>query len=120
VDPNDGTESFLAGARGPAVSIGLVRACVPVLGVVFSYAYPDGGGDLLAWAEGEGPITRNGAAVAPSLAEAALTPGSVVFVSQSADERAAENLACVAPARYLALPSIAYRLALTAAGEGVA
>src|SRR5262249_18456682 len=30
VDPNDGTESFLRGARGPAVSIGLVRAGMPV------------------------------------------------------------------------------------------
>ena len=31
-----------------------------------------------------------------------------------------ENGRCVAPARYLGMPSIAYRLALAAAGEGVA
>ena len=120
VDPNDGTESFLRGARGPAVSIGLVRGGEPVLGVVFAYAYPDDAGDLFTWAEGAGPLRRNGEPVGGTIASAELTPGAVVFVSQAADGRAAENAACVAPARYLALPSIAYRLALAAAGEGVA
>lgn len=120
VDPNDGTASFLEGARGPAVSIALVRGGVPVLGVVYAYAYPDDGGDLIAWAEGAGPLSRNGLAVASPLADTGLAAGAVVFVSQAADTRAAENAACVAPARYRALPSIAYRLALAAAGDGVA
>src|SRR5262249_49193127 len=105
---------------GPAVSIGLVHAGVPVAGVVYAYASPDGAGDLIAWAEGAGPLRRNDVPVAASLAGAVLGPGAVVFVSQAADARGAENAACVAPARYAALPSIAYRLALAAAGEGVA
>ncbi len=120
VDPNDGTAPFLQGARGPAVSIALVHAGRPVLGVVYAYACPDGGGDLFAWAEGAGPLLRNGSPVAPGLAAGTLAAGSVAFISQAADTRSAENAACVAPARYVALPSIAYRLALVAAGEGVA
>ena len=55
----------MRGFRGSAVSIGLVRDGVPVLGVVYAFAYPDDHGDLLAWAEGCGPLTRNGRPVAP-------------------------------------------------------
>jgi ADP-ribosylglycohydrolase/fructose-1,6-bisphosphatase/inositol monophosphatase family enzyme len=119
VDPNDGTAPFLRGYRGAAVSIGLVRDGVPVLGVVYAYAFPDDEGDLLAWAEGAGPLTRNGAKVTSTLAASTLQ-GGVVLVSHVADYRAPENAAVTAPARYLAMPSIAYRLALAAAGEGVA
>lgn len=120
VDPNDGTRPFLEGFRGAAVSIGLLDAGVPVLGVVFAYAYPDDGGDLLAWAEGCGPVTRNGVALATDLTELALDVGAVVFVSQHADRAAESNARCVVPGRYRPLPSIAYRFALVAAGEAVA
>ncbi len=121
VDPNDGTSPFLQGARGPSVSIALVHDGRPVLGVVFAYACPDGDGDLLAWAEGTGPVRRNGTALpGDALAAATLAAGTVAFISQAADARAVENAECVAPARYVALPSLAYRLALVAAGEGVA
>jgi ADP-ribosylglycohydrolase len=44
----------------------------------------------------------------------------IVFLSQDADRNSAANAACVAPARFIAMPSIAYRLALVAAGEGIA
>ena len=60
VDPNDGTAAYLKGWRGSAVSIAVLRDDVPVLGVVFAFSYPDDDGDLIAWAEGCGPITRNG------------------------------------------------------------
>jgi hypothetical protein len=43
-----------------------------------------------------------------------------VFVSQDADKNAQANAECVAPARFIVMPSIAYRLALVAAGEGIA
>lgn len=119
VDPNDGTAAFLHGRRGAAVSIALLRGREPVLGVVFAYAYPDDDGDLIAWAEGEGPITRNGAPVSWSLAGAGLA-GNVVAISHAADGAPLPNAKCVAPARYLAMPSIAYRLALAAAGDAVA
>ena len=120
VDPNDGTRPFLEGFRGAAVSIGLLDDGVPVLGVVFAYAFPDDDGDLLAWADGCGPLTRNGVALATDLAGGALAEGSPVFVSQHADRAAEPNARCVAPGRYRPLTSIAYRFALVAAGEGAA
>jgi ADP-ribosylglycohydrolase/fructose-1,6-bisphosphatase/inositol monophosphatase family enzyme len=120
VDPNDGTAAFLKGRRGASVSIALLREGTPVLGVVYAYAYPDDDGDLIAWAEGTGSITRNGVAVDHRLDDGELVQGSIVIVSQDADERSIANARCVAPARFLALPSIAYRLALVAVGDGVA
>ncbi len=120
VDPNDGTRPFLQGFRGAAVSIGLLVEGVPSLGVVFAYAYPDDGGDLFAWAEGCGPLTRNGVALSTDLAELTLDEGAPVFVSQHADRCAEANARCVYPGRYRPLTSIAYRFALVAAGEGVA
>src|SRR5207248_1551944 len=96
---------------------------VPVLGVVYAYAYPDDEGDLIAWAEGC-PLTRNGKAITVDLdghtLEERTNPPALVFVSQGADRRAASNQKCVAPGRYIALPSVAYRLARVAAGDGVA
>ena len=118
VDPNDGTVSFVKHRRGTAVSIGLVRDGTPVLGVVYAPVAPDDSGDLIAWAEGL-PLTRNGRPLARTLPD---TPGpyDVVLLSQGADRNAAANARCLAPARFRALPSIAYRLALVAAGEGEA
>ncbi len=120
VDPNDGTAAYIRGHRGSAVSIALVRDGVPVVGVVFAFAYPDDDGDLIAWAEGAGPITRNGEPVAPALTDRALGPAEVVLVSQDADRLAGLNATLCAPARFRAMPSIAYRLALAAVGEGAA
>jgi fructose-1,6-bisphosphatase/inositol monophosphatase family enzyme len=122
VDPNDGTVSFLKGYRGSAVSIAALRDGVPVLGVVFAFGYPDDEGDLIAWAEGC-PLTRNGQTtvqLSKAGLDAACNPPPVVFVSQDADKNSQANAECVHPARYIALPSIAYRLALVAAGDGVA
>jgi ADP-ribosyl-[dinitrogen reductase] hydrolase len=120
VDPNDGTVAFLRGQRGSAVSIGLVRRGEPVLGVVYAPCAPDDAGDLFAWAEGCGPPRRNGAPLPPLDPDADLDSHTVVLLSQGADRRAADNLLVIAPARFRALPSIAYRLALAAAGEGTA
>ena len=52
VDPQDGTTDFLAGRRGAAISVALLRGGRPVLGVVFAPVAPDDRGDLIAWAEG--------------------------------------------------------------------
>ncbi len=119
VDPNDGTRDYLVGRRGSAVSIGLVWGGRPVLGVVFAFCYPDDGGDLFAWAEGCGPLMRNGRAAAARLPEA-LGPPDVVLVSSKGDRDPEANLTCAAPARYRTVPSIAHRLALVAAGEAAA
>lgn len=120
VDPNDGTSAFLAGHRGSAVCIALLRGGVPALGVVHAPLSPDRGPDTIAWAEGMDHLLRNGRPVAPRLARGALGPGSIVFLSQAAPEWPIGNGLAVAPARFVGLPSIAYRLARVAAGDGVA
>ena len=119
VDPNDGTRDYLKGRRGSAVSIGLVLGEVPRLGVVFAFSYPDDEGDLFAWAEGCGPLKRNGRPVVPSLPDV-ISERDVVLVSSAGDSDPAGNLACVTPARFRTVPSIAHRLALVAAGEAAA
>lgn len=120
VDPNDGTSSFLAGHRGSAVCVALLRGGVPVLGVVHAPLSPDRGPDTIAWAEGMDHLLRNGQPVAPRLAHGALGPDGIVFLSQAAPEWPIGNGLAVAPARFVGLPSIAYRLARVAAGDGVA
>ncbi|HSH78598.1 MAG TPA: inositol monophosphatase family protein [Herpetosiphonaceae bacterium] len=117
VDPNDGTSSYLRGARGSAISIALLREGVPVLGVVYAFAAPDNEGDLIAWAEGCGPTTRNGTPVARPVWPAQLSSESIALVTDKADRNPAASVAVALPGRYLALPSIAYRLALAAVGE---
>ncbi len=119
VDPNDGTRDYLAGRRGSAVSIGLLADRRPVLGVVFAFAYPDDEGDVFTWAEGCGPVRRNGR-VAAAHPPDALTAQDVVLVSSKGDRDPETNLRCAEPARYRAVPSIAHRLALAAAGEAAA
>lgn len=120
VDPNDGTSAFLAGHRGSAVCIALLRGGMPVLGVVHAPLSPDRGADTIAWAECMDHLLRNGQSVAPRLAHGALRPGSIVFLSHAATEWPIGNGRAVAPARFVGLPSIAYRLARVAVGDGVA
>jgi ADP-ribosyl-[dinitrogen reductase] hydrolase len=120
VDPNDGTAGFLRGYRGSAVSIAVVRGGQPVLGVVYAPCAPDDAGDLLTWAEGCGPVQRNGVSIETPAWPQALDPQTVILPSEGAERRPADNLGAVAPARFRATPSIAYRLALAAAGEGAA
>jgi hypothetical protein len=60
VDPDDGTAAFEKGFRGASVSIALLRDGRPVLGVVYAYCAPDDAGDCFTWAEGTGPVRRNG------------------------------------------------------------
>lgn len=115
IDPNDGTSAFQRGWRGAAVSIALVHDGRPVLGVVYAYAARAGYGDLLAWAYGA-PLSRNGA-VLPAPGDGA---PAVVLLSQAADRKPAVNARLCSPRRYRGEPSIAYRLALAAAGEGAA
>jgi ADP-ribosyl-[dinitrogen reductase] hydrolase len=119
VDPNDGTRDYLRGQRGSAVSIGLLVEGRPRLGVVFAFAYPDDDGDLFAWAEGCGPLHRNRRPVVARLS-GSLAADDTVLVSSAGDTDPEGNLACVTPARYRTLSSIAHRLALVAAGEAAA
>jgi ADP-ribosylglycohydrolase/fructose-1,6-bisphosphatase/inositol monophosphatase family enzyme len=119
VDPHDGTRAFLEGRRGSAVSVALLHAGTPVLGVVFAPLSPDRGADLIAWAAG-GSLTRNGEAVHIDLSTRKLAPDDVVFLNHGAWQRPVWNSTACAPARFMPLPSIAYRLARVAVGDGIA
>lgn len=120
VDPNDGTATFLKGVRGFSVSIALLFNSEPVLGVVYAPLYPDNEGDLLAWAQGCGPVRRNGHPLDVPVWPDRLRPEDVVMVSFWGEASVGAHLQCVRPARYRCMPSAAYRLALVAAGEAVA
>jgi len=120
VDPHDGTFEYTGGRRGSAISVALVRDGVPVLGVVHAPDSPDRGADTIAWAEGAGPIVRNGRAVNVNLRDETLAPGKFVWATASSAQKPETWSRAVAPARYVAMPSIAYRLARIAAGDGVA
>ena len=54
------------------------------------------------------------------LSRAALKAGAIVFLHHRTAERPVASGAAVTPARFVRLPSIAYRLARVAAGDGVA
>lgn len=73
----------------------------------------DDAGDWFTWAEGTGPINRNGKAVSILGANAPET----ILISQHSDRNAQANAILAAPMRFRAVPSIPYRLALVAAGE---
>ena len=120
VDPHDGTRAWLEGHRGSAVSVALLHDGLPVLGVVCAPMSPDRGRDLIAWAEGLSHVLRNGAEVRFDLSRATLKAGAIVFLNHSTAKRPVALGAAVAPARFVSLPSIAYRLARVAAGDGVA
>lgn len=120
VDPNDGTADFLKGYRGSAVSVGLLRNAVPVLGVVYAPVTHDRGPDCIAWAEGLLGILRNGQLVQTRLDHLGLEHGSKVLVSTAAATKPELNAELCAPAEFILMPSIAYRLARVAAGDAVA
>jgi ADP-ribosyl-[dinitrogen reductase] hydrolase len=119
VDPHDGTRAFLEGKRGSAVSIALLRNGQPVLGVVYAPLSPDRGQDMIAWAEGGG-ITRNGVPVTIDLSRRGLEQDDTVFLNHGAWQRPVWNGLACAPGRFMPLPSIAYRLARVAVGDGIA
>lgn len=120
VDPHDGTFEFMAGRRGSAISVGLLKGSIPVLGVVCSPISPDRGRDTIAWAEGAPAILRNGVQVRSDLSGQRLAPGGLLWATASAALKPIAWSAAAAPARYVAMPSIACRMARVAAGDGVA
>src|SRR4051812_33603674 len=120
VDPHDGTREFLAARRGSAVSVGLVHDGVPVLGVVHCPNAADLGTDTVYWAEGCGPVRRNGREVRERFEGRSLSAREIAWATASSALRPDLYTQAIAPARYVAMPSIAYRLARIAAGDGVA
>jgi ADP-ribosyl-[dinitrogen reductase] hydrolase len=124
VDPNDGTSEFLKGHRGPSVSIALVVAGVPVIGVVYAYAAPDDRGDLIAGGRDlglyRGRGTEDELAPQPMLIAGDAPGAGTVAVSSGAaasPEKWEANTRLCAPWTPRPVPGIAYRLALAAVGE---
>lgn len=118
VDPNDGTTDFLKGLKGSAISIGLLRGAQPVLGVVYAPVLADRPPDCIAWVEGLPTIQRNGNPVAACLSNRSWGNSSAVMVSAAAAAKPELNAELCSPGRFVAMPSIAYRLARVAAGDG--
>lgn len=118
VDPCDGTRHFERGLRGFAVSIALLLRGVPVVAVVYAPCAPDDAGDLFAWHEG-GAVLRNGRPVSRTWDETPSTK-TVLLFPPDADRSPFATARMVRPMRFVAMPSIAYRLALVAAGDASA
>ncbi|EPJ76911.1 hypothetical protein CFII64_27428 [Pseudomonas sp. CFII64] len=119
VDPNDGTSDFLRGLKGSAISVGLLHDSQPVLGVVHAPVTASGISDCIAWAEGMDHLVRNGHRIVADLSDQLLTEKTTVMVSAAADGKPEINSQLCAPAAFHSMPSIAYRLAKVAAGDGV-
>jgi myo-inositol-1(or 4)-monophosphatase len=119
VDPNDGTSDFLRGLKGSAISVGLLQGNRPVLGVVHAPVTPGGHPDCISWAQGMDHLIRNGSPIYPDLSKLELVDASLVMVSAAAANKPQINRGLCAPAGFYPMPSIAYRLARVAAGDGV-
>lgn len=119
VDPNDGTQDFLRGHRGSAISVGLLCNAEPVLGAVYA-PVTDRGPDCIAWARGQKGILRNGRLLHNNLAAQSLVQGTTVLMSMAASSKPELNARLCFPATVTPVPSIAYRLARVAAGDAVA
>jgi len=114
VDPHDGTRDFLKGLRGSSISVALLRDQQPVLGVVHAPISPDRGKDCIAWAEGLPYLLRNRQAHPVDLSTAQLTEQDTLWLSAAAARKPYANIKLCAPARFVAMPSVAYRLARAA------
>lgn len=119
VDPNDGTSDFLKGLKGSAVSVGLLHDLQPVLGVVHAPVTSDGNPDSISWAAGMDHLIRNGDPIYIDLSKQVLSEASMVMVSAAAGNKPLTNKELCTPAGFYPMPSITYRLAKVAAGDGI-
>lgn len=118
VDPNDGTADFLKGHKGSAISVGLLEDAQPVLGVVYAPVLEGEQPDCIAWAKGSPTLLRNGKPVTATLPYKEWNQSSKVMVSTAAKDKPYLNSELCSPGSFVAMPSIAYRLARVAAGDG--
>lgn len=103
VDPIDGTREYLQGIPEFAISIGLVQAGVPVLGVVYNPAKDE---------------MFSGAVDGAAESGSRMTPASVRVLVGRGEHRNDEVLPLPGGARAIPIGSVAYRLALLSAGTG--
>ena len=105
-------------ARSPSA---LVAEGRPVLGVVFAFGYPDDRGTFVAWAEGAGPLRRDGVRRDGRRCPRALGPhGRRARLQQGRPRSRGQPAPAPRPRASGRVPSIAHRLALVAAGEAAA
>jgi len=109
VDPIDGTKEFIAGIPQFAVSVGLVVAGRPMVGVVYNPAEKK----LYQAVKGCGSLL-NDHPIHVSLRQE--VPGAYLLVSRSEPRRRFQSFANVC--RLESMGSIAYRLAKVAEGQG--
>lgn len=95
----------------------LTRAELPLLcninlalGMVNASVTDDRGADCIAWVEGCSLTPRNGQAIALRLNRQQLGAGSRLLVSSAATGKAELNAELCAPASFVPMPGIAYRL----------
>jgi myo-inositol-1(or 4)-monophosphatase len=86
---------------------------------VFAPITVEGLPDCIAWAEGLERVIRNGQPVPSKLSAKTLSSNELVMVSAAAINKPDINANLCKPAGFVAMPSIAYRLAKVAAGDGV-
>jgi myo-inositol-1(or 4)-monophosphatase len=87
--------------------------------VVYAPVTLEGFPDCIAWAEGLSNLLRNGKSVAPKLPGMIWSSDCRVMLSSAAVNKAEINHQLCAPSSFVCMPSIAYRLAKVAAGDGV-
>jgi myo-inositol-1(or 4)-monophosphatase len=109
VDPIDGTKEFIAGVPHFAVSVGLVSEGRPMLGVVYNPAEEK----FYSAVKGNGAVLNSHSIHVSSREEA---KGASLLVSRSEPHRKFQSF--VDLFRIEPIGSIAYRLAMVAAGEG--
>ncbi len=109
VDPLDGTREFVAGIPEWCVSVGLVEHGEPVAGGILNPMT----GELVLGAQGAG-VTRNGETV--RLEPRPELRGAAVLASRSEAQRGEWKRFDGAPFAVRAVGSVAYKLALVAAG----
>lgn len=108
VDPNDGTQHYLKKRRGASVSIAFLYGGIPRIGIVFAYNHPNDAGTLVTWAE-DAPVCMNGRTLWRQW-PTHLASCKFLFPIHFPVQRFSESV------HIDFLPSIAYRLALVAAG----
>jgi myo-inositol-1(or 4)-monophosphatase len=110
VDPLDGTKEFVTAIPEWCVSVGLVEDGVPVAGGILNPA----SGERIVGARDEG-VFYNGAPAKPSTRKS--LEGGVVLASRSEVKRGEWAVFEGAPFEVRAMGSVAYKLALVAAGR---
>ncbi|WP_346963020.1 hypothetical protein [Pseudomonas lactis] len=86
---------------------------------MYAQVTPEGIPDSVDWAEGMPYLIRNGRAAYSYVADEELSSESTVMVSAAAVDKAELNRELCAPGDFHPMPSIAYRLARVAAGDGI-